>query len=51
MIVDGGMRAVIRRRLGKNAGLQETVLFGRNELALHHHHSSYRAALDMVLSR
>ena len=40
LIVDGGMQAVSMRLLGKDAGLQETVLFGHNELALHHYHNS-----------
>lgn len=32
---------------GAEAGLQETVVFGRNEPALHHYHNTYRAALGM----
>jgi hypothetical protein len=32
---------------GAEAGLQESVLFGRNEPALHHYHNTYRAALGM----
>ena len=34
---------------GAEAGLQESVLFGRNEPALHHYHNTYRAALGMEL--
>ncbi len=32
---------------GAESGLQETVLFGRNEPALHHYHNTYREALGM----
>jgi phenylpropionate dioxygenase-like ring-hydroxylating dioxygenase large terminal subunit len=32
---------------GAEAGLQESVLFGRNEPALHHYHNTYREALGM----
>ncbi len=31
------------------AGLQEYVVFGRNEPALHHYHNTYREALGMKL--
>ena len=30
-----------------DAGLQEYVLFGRNEPALHHYHNTYRKVLGM----
>lgn len=30
-----------------DAGLQETVIFGRNEPALHHYHNTYRKVLGM----
>jgi len=29
------------------SGALETVIFGRNEPALHHYHNSYRAALGL----
>jgi phenylpropionate dioxygenase-like ring-hydroxylating dioxygenase large terminal subunit len=32
---------------GAESGLQEHVLFGRNEPALHHYHNTYREALGM----
>jgi phenylpropionate dioxygenase-like ring-hydroxylating dioxygenase large terminal subunit len=32
---------------GAEAGLQQWVLFGRNEPALHHYHNTYREALGM----
>jgi phenylpropionate dioxygenase-like ring-hydroxylating dioxygenase large terminal subunit len=34
-------------QLSADAGLQEFVLFGRNEPALHHYHNTYREALGM----
>ncbi len=34
-------------QLGAESGLQDYVLFGRNEPALHHYHNTYRAALGM----
>ena len=36
-----------RAQRGAFAATQETVLFGRNEPALHHYHNTYRAALGM----
>jgi len=34
-------------QLSAEAGLQEHVIFGRNEPALHHYHNTYRAELGM----
>jgi len=34
-------------QLGAESGLQESLLFGRNEPALHHYHNTYREALGM----
>jgi phenylpropionate dioxygenase-like ring-hydroxylating dioxygenase large terminal subunit len=34
-------------QLGAEAGLQDSLLFGRNEPALHHYHNTYREALGM----
>ena len=34
-------------QLGADSGVQDYVLFGRNEPALHHYHNTYRAALGM----
>ena len=34
-------------QIGAESGVQEYVVFGRNEPALHHYHNTYRAALGM----
>ena len=34
-------------QLGAESGLQDSMLFGRNEPALHHYHNTYREALGM----
>jgi len=36
-----------RSQIGANSGLQDHLIFGRNEPALHHYHNTYRAALGM----
>ena len=36
-----------RSQVGADSGLQDHVIFGRNEPALHHYHNTYRAALGM----
>ena len=41
--------AAAASQVGAEAGLQESVLFGRNEPALHHYHNTYREALGMEL--
>ena len=34
-------------QLGAESGFQDSLLFGRNEPALHHYHNTYREALGM----
>ena len=34
-------------QMSADAGLQDYVLFGRNEPALHHYHNTYRKVLGM----
>jgi phenylpropionate dioxygenase-like ring-hydroxylating dioxygenase large terminal subunit len=47
VIRDEDYAVAARSQLGANSGLQEHVIFGRNEPALHHYHNTYRAALGM----
>jgi phenylpropionate dioxygenase-like ring-hydroxylating dioxygenase large terminal subunit len=47
IIRDEDYAAAARSQLGAASGLQEHVIFGRNEPALHHYHNTYRAALGM----
>ena len=47
VIRDEDYAVASRSQTGVDSGLMESVLFGRNEPALHHYHNTYRAALDM----
>lgn len=49
IIRDEDYTVAARSQLGADSGLQETVLFGRNEPALHHYHNTYRSELGMEL--
>lgn len=47
VIRDEDFMVASRAQLGADCGVQEYVLFGRNEPALHHYHDTYRKALGM----
>lgn len=47
IIRDEDYACAARSQIGAESGLQEYVIFGRNEPALHHYHNTYRAALGM----
>ena len=47
IIRDEDYAVASRSQLGAESGLQDHVIFGRNEPALHHYHNTYRAALGM----
>ncbi len=47
IVRDEDYAVAARAQLGADSGLQEYVLFGRNEPALHHYHNTYRGALGM----
>ena len=47
IIRDEDYAVASRSQLGADSGLQASVLFGRNEPALHHYHNTYRAELGM----
>ncbi len=47
VIRDEDFEVAARSQLGADCGLPEHVLFGRNEPALHHYHSTYREALGL----
>lgn len=47
IIRDEDYTVAARSQIGAESGLQEHLLFGRNEPALHHYHNTYRAALGM----
>jgi phenylpropionate dioxygenase-like ring-hydroxylating dioxygenase large terminal subunit len=47
IIRDEDYACAARSQLGADSGLQEHLLFGRNEPALHHYHNTYRAALGL----
>ena len=49
VIRDEDYVAAAASQVGAESGLQETVVFGRNEPALHHYHNTYREALGMEL--
>ena len=44
---DEDFEVAARSQLGSDCALQESVLFGRNEPALHHYHNTYRDVLGM----
>jgi len=47
IIRDEDYTVAARSQVGAESGLQESMLFGRNEPALHHYHNTYREALGM----
>jgi len=47
IIRDEDYAVAARSQVGAESGLQEHLIFGRNEPALHHYHNTYRAALGM----
>ncbi len=47
IIRDEDFEVAARAQIGSDCGIQEHVLFGRNEPALHHYHNTYREALGM----
>lgn len=47
IIRDEDYVAAAASQVGADSGLQDTVIFGRNEPALHHYHNTYREALGM----
>ena len=49
IIRDEDYVAAAASQVGADSGLQDTVVFGRNEPALHHYHNTYREALGMEL--
>lgn len=47
VVRDEDYAVAARSQISADSGLQESVLFGRNEPALHHYHNTYRAELGM----
>ena len=47
IIRDEDYAVAARSQIGADSGLQEHVIFGRNEPALHHYHNTYREALGL----
>lgn len=47
VIRDEDYSVAARSQLGADSGRQASVLFGRNEPALHHYHNTYRSELGM----
>ena len=47
IIRDEDYVAAAASQVGAESGLQEEVIFGRNEPALHHYHNTYREALGL----
>ena len=47
IIRDEDYAAAAASRVGADSGVQDAVVFGRNEPALHHDHDTYREALGL----
>jgi hypothetical protein len=47
IIRDEDYVAAAASQVGAESGLQEEVIFGRNEPALHHYHNTYREVLGL----
>ncbi len=47
VIRDEDYAVASRSQTGADSGLLKSVIFGRNEPALHHYHNTYRTALDL----